>query len=327
VPVPPVTVLPVERYRLFGLDVASTHALPAPAGAAGVGHPDVQCVVDTDASLAPVVAARTMCRTDLARRDGAWVIGHSCTGEYTVSDDGACVTGRVAPGVTEDAVQLDLIGRVLPLVLGLRGSLCLHASAVAIGGSALAFVAPKGTGKSTLALALVAGGGVLLADDLTGLAPGWPARVLPGVTRVRVRTDALRVVRGWADVLGHALPEPAVEAIDDKVALPLGSEAAEPAPWVALDAVYVLEAAAPDTEGAAERHRLSPREAVAELLGHLKLGATLDRERAAVEFGRIIDLVARVPVYRLRIARRLERLPEVVAQVARWAEERGEVTS
>src|SRR5579862_2093768 len=47
-----------------------------------------------------------------------------------------------------------LLGPVLGLLLRLRGVVCLHASAVSLGGRAVAFAGPAGAGKSTTAAAL-----------------------------------------------------------------------------------------------------------------------------------------------------------------------------
>jgi hypothetical protein len=76
-----------------------------------------------------------------------------------------------------------LLGPVLAFVLRLRGVTCLHASAVALGGRAVAFLGPPGAGKSTIAAALARRGHAVLTDDLLALCergdrffaqPGYP---------------------------------------------------------------------------------------------------------------------------------------------------------
>ncbi len=59
----------------------------------------------------------------------------------------------------------------------LDGELALHGSAVAVDGRAVVMLGGSGLGKSTLAAALVAGGGELLADDAVAV-EGSPARVI-----------------------------------------------------------------------------------------------------------------------------------------------------
>ena len=63
-----------------------------------------------------------------------------------------------------------LVGPVLGLLLRLRGVTCLHASAVAFGEKAVAFVGSEGAGKSTTAAALARRGHAVLSDDVVALA-------------------------------------------------------------------------------------------------------------------------------------------------------------
>lgn len=63
-----------------------------------------------------------------------------------------------------------LLGPVLGVVLRLRGVTCLHASAVALGGKAIAFMGVPGAGKSTTAALFARNGHSILADDITALA-------------------------------------------------------------------------------------------------------------------------------------------------------------
>jgi hypothetical protein len=63
-----------------------------------------------------------------------------------------------------------LYAQALPLAVQLQGLHVLHASAVCVGDSAVAFLAPSGTGKSTLAANLVARGHGFLTDDVLAVA-------------------------------------------------------------------------------------------------------------------------------------------------------------
>jgi ABC-type glutathione transport system ATPase component len=58
------------------------------------------------------------------------------------------------PGVDARTLRLSLLGPALALVLHQRGRFVLHASTVAVAGSAIAFLGEKGWGKSTIAAAL-----------------------------------------------------------------------------------------------------------------------------------------------------------------------------
>lgn len=85
-----------------------------------------------------------------------------------------------APMTEADAMTF-LLGPVLGYVLRHRGVLALHASAVVMGGVAVAFVGPGGAGKSTLAAALGRAGLPVLTDDVLAIRrqeerwTGWPA--------------------------------------------------------------------------------------------------------------------------------------------------------
>ena len=59
-----------------------------------------------------------------------------------------------------------LLGPVLGLLLRFRGITCLHASAVAIDGSVIAFVGAEGAGKSTTAAAFARAGFAAVSDDV-----------------------------------------------------------------------------------------------------------------------------------------------------------------
>ena len=102
-------------------------------------------------------------------------------GVFAVARTGGAVTvlagGRAAAGDT--ALAAALAGPPLALGFALRGTFCLHASAVEREGRAIAFLGESGAGKSTLARLLAGlpdGGWRRLADDLlpVALSPGGP---------------------------------------------------------------------------------------------------------------------------------------------------------
>ena len=66
----------------------------------------------------------------------------------------------------------------------------LHASAVAINGSALAFVGQSGRGKSTVAALLCVDGAELVTDDVLVAHPGPPVTCEGGASGLRLRAAA-----------------------------------------------------------------------------------------------------------------------------------------
>ncbi len=102
-----------------------------------------------------------------------------------------------APG---DAASY-LLGPIMGFVLRLRGVACLHASAVAVGGLAIAFLGPSGAGKSTTAAAFAGRGCPVLSDDIVPLTGGDGSFLAqPGYPRLRLwpaSVDALRQAAGF----------------------------------------------------------------------------------------------------------------------------------
>jgi len=89
-------------------------------------------------------------------------------GHYLVQPDGLevlCALPRVGVG----RWQRYLVAQVLPLASALRGFEIIHGSAVSFGDQAVAFVAPSGMGKTTLAAHLVLAGASFLTDDALAL--------------------------------------------------------------------------------------------------------------------------------------------------------------
>ncbi|HEX5417402.1 MAG TPA: hypothetical protein VFZ25_17190 [Chloroflexota bacterium] len=102
------------------------------------------------------------------------------------------------PGADERLVRLPLLGAVLATLLIQRGQFVLHASAVAIGRSAVIFLGGKGWGKSTLAATFCARGHRLLADDVVALEldEGEVPLVLPGFPQLKLWPDAATAALG-----------------------------------------------------------------------------------------------------------------------------------
>jgi len=113
------------------------------------------------------------------------------------------VVDSAPPGEAETVCGL-LLGPAFACLLHQRGHLVLHASAVAMNGTAVAFLGESGKGKSTLAAALVSRGHRLLADDiLAGSSHDRVAAVIPGVPLMKLWPEAESVFDD-----GHCTPTP-----------------------------------------------------------------------------------------------------------------------
>lgn len=247
----------------------------------------------------------------LARHAAGWVLTFDDTGSFDISEDGSTITWRAPTGADLDAARKDLLGRVLPLCLHLRGVVSLHGSAVALGREAIAFVAPKFHGKSTTAAALVETGALLLADDVIPIRDAEVPAVLPSVGFLQLWKDAAAQVAAGAEAVPGAAEGP-------KVQRRWTGQGTGPTEATPLAAVYLLAPAGEDPAAVVARSRVPPVQAALALLGQLKLANLLGAE----ERGRLLDttgrLAERVSVYRLTVPKGLKRIHELTAALRSW---------
>lgn len=107
------------------------------------------------------------------------------TGTFDLSEDRTRITIVPLTGAWDDFVRAHLMGRVLATALHLDGLLPLHGSAVATAEGVIGFLAPKGYGKSSLALALTTAGAWLVSDDTLAIdvESGMAGRARPARAR------------------------------------------------------------------------------------------------------------------------------------------------
>jgi len=186
-----------------------------------------------------------------------------------------------------------LLGPVLGLVLRLRGVTCLHASAVALNGEAIAFVGMEGAGKSTTAAAFGREGHGVLSDDVVALKES-EARLLvvPAYPHLCLWPESVTMLYGSADALPH------FSKGWEKRRLALGNGQARfenhPLP---LGAIYFLGERRTDAAPSVEAVR--PQAALLSLVADTFANKVLDRDMRAREFEVLGRLVNRVPVRRV----------------------------
>jgi len=249
-------------------------------------------------------------RARLYRIPAGFRIEYDDTGTFDILEAGTDLVWYPAPGASPELVQMDLLGRVLALAHHSAGSYCLHASAVAVGGGAVAFMAPKFHGKSTTAFALVRSGARLITDDTLAITLDTQPLVSPGIQTLRLWEDSAA-----ANGLDPALAEEALGKylVGD---LPYHQVTHEPIP---LKAVYLLSPVVSHDEGSAVRRTLLPStHAALSLIAHSKLSGLLGGSEMPVLLDRAARITDIVPVYRLAITRDFMRLPEAVAQLLEW---------
>ncbi len=225
------------------------------------------------------------------------------TGRFTLSNDGRRIAHLAPSGVDRSAVALDLIGVVLPYALHRDGDWCMHASAVVMGDGVVAFVAPRGTGKSTLATACLQAGCALVADDVVVLRQSaHGVTVTPTGLPLRLRAETARAV-GVAS-----------STVDDWGKVRVVADVATDA--LPLAAVYVLSPVSPDADVA--RAPRTTRAAALALLSNGKITELLGADAAGDALTRCIDIAQATAVFDLAVPRDLSRLGAVIDMLLQW---------
>ncbi len=242
--------------------------------------------------------------------------------EFLVDRPGSRVWARWPAILPVGEILTCLFGPIAGFVLHLRGTPCLHASAVVIDGRAVAFLGHSGAGKSTTAAAFVRRGFTALTDDVLALdfgsdtaggakapphsdhapphtdaaPPHSEYYVRPGHNVVRLAPDAVRALYGAEDALPHG------GDTTDKRRLELTADGngfpAEPVP---LGSIYVLDERRPDLDRPVAIDDLKGHEALMALVARTFMNYVLDAElrtRALDVFSR---LATRVPVRKLTV--------------------------
>lgn len=194
------------------------------------------------------------------------------------------------PATIEDAATY-LLGPTLGLVLRLRGVVCLHASAVNIGGKAILLAGPSGAGKSSMAAAFVQRGRSVLTEDVAALAEqGGSFEVQAGYPRVRLWSPSVHGLFGAPDAL------PLLTTTWDKRFLDLSGANAgfQPQP-LPVGGIYLLGPRSTEPR----LQRLAEREAMVQLVANTYANHLLTPAMRAHEFDVLARLVRIAPVYML----------------------------
>ena len=227
----------------------------------------------------------------VTRANGGFYRIDYCDGTSVVVDsEGARIWARGATDDVEETATY-LLGPVLGFVLRLRGVNCLHASAVAVGDRACAFVGASGSGKSSLAAAFAREGHAVLSDDVTPVTERHCEFVAhPAYPRLRLWPDSVEGLFGDANRMPRIVPTWDKRFLD----LASGPFAFQREP-LRLAAIYLLE---PGAEPAIEP--VSARDALVRIVADTYATYLLDRERRAGEFDFVSRMAERVRVRLLR---------------------------
>lgn len=221
------------------------------------------------------------------------------TADFDVLPADHAIAVRPATGAGPALIRHLLLDQVLPRALHRPSAPVLHASAALVPGGVAAFVGASGRGKSTLAAAFAQAGRPLFADDALRLLPrGAGFMALPGYPGLRLGGDSL-------GLLGRAGPRVAEGHWKRRVVPRWADRPAR------LRAIYLVKGG----RRVAIEEVAGPRRVADLLAAGLRPGHGQDD--AAAEFEGAVALAAAVRVRVLRVPRRLEALPGVVAAVLR----------
>jgi hypothetical protein len=237
-------------------------------------------------------------------------------GAFVVRDGREIIVDPL-PGVEERVLRLCVLGSCLGVVLLQRGLTVFHSSVVGLPCGAIAFLALKGHGKSSMAAALHARGHRMVADDImviddAAAVDGDEDRLLvrPGFPQFKLWPKAAQAIGQDPESL------PVLHPTIDKRAYRV-SQSFLPRP-LPLQAVYVL-----GIDHEIEIALLTHQNALMCVLPHW-YGAMFDRELLRVfgldtHFAAAMRLVKGVPIYLLKRPPALELLPEVARRVEEHA--------
>jgi hypothetical protein len=205
-------------------------------------------------------------------------------GEFVISGDLSEVIVRRDRSGRAELLPILLAGTVCSFLLALRGETVLHASAVSIDGSALAFVGQSGRGKSTLAALLCVDGAALVTDDVLVVDPGPPVTCLGGASGLRLRSAAA--------VIAQARPElPSRLTADDRLAFSPISAPLRPLP---LSAIVIPAPSRTATEVSVRR--VPPSNALFALLSFPRVHGWRQSDVLSRDFATLSQIVNLIPV-------------------------------
>lgn len=224
---------------------------------------------------------------------------------FWLNREGTEVWATWPDNLTIEDTATYLLGPVLGRLLRMRGVTCLHASAVAFGEQAVAFVGTEGAGKSTTAAAMALQGRAILSDDVVALAErNGSFFVHPAYPYLCLWPESVESIYGSADALPRFSPNYEKRCLSlEKQELSFEERS------LPLAAIYILGGRrghpAPLVEG------ISPRLAFLSLVANTFATNILDGAMRTKEFETLGRLVPSVPIRLLCAHQDASRLPEL----------------
>ena len=307
----PPTSLPTSTrdHLLLGIRLRSDWPLPCPV-ARRPGRVDVELFETTDSFLSDArEAAEPVARPEdwfrhVLLPDGSDYLRWTDLFEFLVSPDGTRIAGRPLARATAESFQTYLLNQVLSFALLKRGAEPIHATAVVVDGSAVAFAAGPGTGKSTLGAAFLQRGYRLLTDDLLVLREeGGEFVAQPSMPRIKLFPEIAR------RLLGEGATGVPMNEDTPKLVISLGPDRVC-AGSTPLRTIFML--AASEKPARVSIRRMKERRAFLAITRNTFNPVVAGQQRLLQHFDLATRVAAAIPVKSLTYPRRLEELPQVV---------------
>ncbi len=327
----------MHNYQIYGLNLQANVALPGPV-AISTAQGDLPIVDVVMGSLPTWLTANpqsqgivpdwyaTPATADAPEEKPAlqvWRI-HQERYFYGLYDDGT--TFVVSPQGTqiwvtwpEDLTIEDgatyLLGPLLGFVQRLRGTVCLHASAIAIDDRVVVLVGDAGAGKSTTAAAFAQQGYPILSDDVVPLVDlGHTFLVQSAYPRIRLWNESVLALYGAAEALPRLVP---THPTWDKRYLDLNQTGYQfqsaPLP---LAAIYDLNQRS-DDPSCPQIQPLTIQEQLITLVTNTYTNYLLDKQLRAQEFELLSRLVKHIPVRQITPHQDIDRLPDLITAIVK----------
>ena len=254
---------------------------------------------------------------------GAWFHLHYADGtEFLVDRPGKCIWATWPETLTIEDTATYLLGPVMGFVLLLRGTHALHASAIDVGGQAIAIVGPAGAGKSTTAAAFAKLGYRVLAEDAVTLdRTCGELMVQPAYPCIRLWPESVEALFGAPDALPLLTPNWDKRYLDLTGADGRYQFQSDASP---LRAIYLLGARSEGSD-VPRIEAVAPQAGMIELVANAYVPYFKDKAARADEFSVLCQVMATVPLRRAipsadvgRVSRLCEVILDDFRELTRW---------
>jgi hypothetical protein len=241
-----------------------------------------------------------------ARTEEGYLIRFTSHADFWIDRTGSEIRCLRRPNTPDETFRHLLLDIALPMVVNLRGSEALHASAVVTSQQGvLAFAGPSGSGKSTLASIFLRAGDRLLTDDCLALSERregiFGEAGYPGLRLWKRVADELYGGQSVQAPVAHYSSKGRLEV--NRGPATYSSEAQS------LQGIYVLvEAPMASSADPLRVDALSPKDQLIALLSFCFRLDITDRAMLQRQFRFFEQVTARVPIRRIYLPRNAHRL-------------------